>query len=143
NADRQDLFLNDNVFLDDLIATVDQGGAQIRFIDGTTVTIGRGSEIVLDSFVYNPSTSTGEFVAGVSRGAFRFVSGNIPNQTFSIETPTTVIGIRGTIFDLEVGPTGTRVDVIEGLVTVTPTCDPQPVEVAAGQSALFRTRGCD
>lgn len=142
-TDRRDLFANDRVFLLDRITTVDRGGAQIRFVDDTSLTIGRGSEILLDSFVFDPAGGSGAFIANVGRGAFRFVSGSIPNQSFRIETPTATIGIRGTVFDLVVTAVETRVDVIEGLVEVTPGCNPDPFPISAGQSVRFLSQTCE
>ena len=40
------------------------------------------------------------------KGAFRFITGNSRKQAYSIRTPTTTIGIRGTRFDLAVEASG-------------------------------------
>src|SRR6185369_5607858 len=56
--------------------------------------------MVLDEFVYNPSSGAGKVTARILKGVFRFVSGAIARKRpddMSIKTPVGVIGIRGTI----------------------------------------------
>ena len=58
---------------------------------------------MLDRFVYDPATSTGEIALSVGAGVFRFVGGRISKTTaVRIKTPTATLGIRGGIAIIEV-----------------------------------------
>jgi hypothetical protein len=77
------------------IKTSGSGSLQVMFLDKTTMTIGPNSDVVIDEFVYRPG-SGGQFVASMTKGALRFVGGQIShNQGATITTPTATIGIRG------------------------------------------------
>src|SRR5258708_6849472 len=45
------------------IETSDKGSVQLVFIDKTTMNIGPNSNLVIDEFVYDPSTGTGKMSA--------------------------------------------------------------------------------
>ena len=89
----------DKIFLGDNIETGPDAGMQIMLLDETIFTIGPDAGMVIDEFVYDPSTSTGQVTASVVKGAFRFVSGRVAKETpqnMSVRTPVGTIGIRGT-----------------------------------------------
>jgi hypothetical protein len=66
------------------------------FLDKTTLTVGPNSNVVIDEFVYRPGGGGNQFVASLTKGALRFVGGQIShNQGATITTPTATIGIRG------------------------------------------------
>lgn len=78
------------------IKTEAQGSVQLLFIDKTSMTIGPNSDLVIDEYVYNPSASTGKLAATLSKGALRFVGGQVShNGQAEIKTASAVIGIRG------------------------------------------------
>ena len=92
---------NDPVFSSEKINAKLNSHGEIRLNDNSRIIVGPGSEISLDDFV----VSGGGIVSGtlnVAKGAFRFLSGNSRKGTFSVKTPLTTIGIRGTIFDVYV-----------------------------------------
>ncbi|MBT3628081.1 MAG: hypothetical protein HN527_08290, partial [Rhodospirillaceae bacterium] len=99
-GDSERLYENDQVFADELIETVKKSGAQIRFVDDTDLWLGASSQLTLDSFIYDPDRGTGELVAELGIGVFRFVTGNLPSEGYEILTPVAVIGIRGTDFSV-------------------------------------------
>jgi hypothetical protein len=68
--------------------------------------MGPNTTIVLDELVFDPSGSNGRVVLSVAVGVTRFVSGILPKSDYEIRTPTAVIGVRGTSFDLYVKPNG-------------------------------------
>jgi hypothetical protein len=58
-------------------------------------------------------------VISLSVGAFRFVSGNMPKGGITIQTPSTVIGVRGTELLILVALDGsTLISVLQGVVQV-------------------------
>lgn len=89
----------DKLYLGDRISTNPRSGLQVMLLDGTTLTIGPNAALVIDEFVYNPSTSEGKVVASILKGTFRFVSGKIARRdpkAVKIKLPVATIGIRGT-----------------------------------------------
>ena len=111
------LFARTRVFARERIETVRSGGLQIEFIDGTELRLGSESDIVLDQFVFNTDTETGEMVANIGKGAFRFITGKLSGPGFKVITPTAIIGVRGTDFVVLVAEDGsTQVGVLEGEV---------------------------
>jgi ferric-dicitrate binding protein FerR (iron transport regulator) len=56
---------------------------------------------------------------------------------FEVRTPSAVLGVRGTDFTVEVLSDGTRVQVYEGIVSVTPSVGGDPVDVFAGTQRRY------
>jgi hypothetical protein len=84
------------IFDRERIRTSGSGSLQVMFLDKTTLTIGPNSDVVIDEFVYRPGGSSNQFLASMTKGALRFVGGQIShNQGATITTPTATIGIRG------------------------------------------------
>ena len=90
--------------------------AHLVFLDGTSLTVGPNSAIVLDKFVYDPDKKAGELSLKAAKGVFRLVGGNISKTNdIQITTPTASIGIRGGIVNFEVGDRGeTRANFVYG-----------------------------
>ena len=91
--------VGDSLVENQRVQTADDATAQLLFADETTMTVGPRSEVVLDKFVYNPRTQSGEVVLNATKGAFRFISGAARPDTYKIKTPIATIGVRGTIID--------------------------------------------
>jgi len=104
DADMRRLKLADDIYHNELIETEDSSATEIVFVDETKLALGPNSSIVLDKFVYDPMPDQASFVATAAKGAFRFVTGNLPKKSYTIHTPTATIGIRGTVFTLIVSP---------------------------------------
>lgn len=78
------------------IQTTGTGSLQVMFNDKSTLTIGPNSNLVIDDFVYNPGAGGGKFAASLTKGALRFVGGQISHTTgVTINTPVASLGIRG------------------------------------------------
>lgn len=103
-ATRQVMVLGDNVIHQHRIETTEDGLAQILLNDGSTFTVGPGSNLVIDDFIYDPDAGTGSLVATLSTGAARFVGGKLSKTRggVSVKTPVGTIGIRGGIANLSV-----------------------------------------
>ena len=103
------------VFSGDKIVTGPIGEAQIKFRDNTKLVVGPNSMMTIDAFVFSDNGDAKKFSINVTRGAFRFITGNGPKSAYSINTPTATIGVRGTEFDFNVDGGGdTRVAVSQG-----------------------------
>jgi len=105
------------VYVGETVETGPEGKVQLRFLDESVMDVGNGSEVVIDSLVYNPEDSEGSSqVLSMLKGLFRFVTGAITRQdpeNLSLQAPLATVGIRGTITDH-------YVDVTEELIDGTP-----------------------
>ncbi len=93
------------IYLGDNISTDDKGQLQILLMDETVFTIGANSSMIIDKFVYDPSTDAGKIEATVTKGVFRFITGRIAKQkpeNMQVHLPVGTIGVRGTIVAGEV-----------------------------------------
>ena len=92
------LWIGVDIVADERVVTTDKGRTQLLFLDGSALTIGPNSDVVVDEFVYDPSAKTGRLAFSATKGLFRLVGGKISKKTAVIfKTPTAVIGIRGGI----------------------------------------------
>lgn len=85
------------------------GGALTAILqDGTRISLGPETTLVLDRYLYNPAQSQFDLLLRMVRGVGAFVSGKIAQfapDRFRMETPVGVVGLRGTEFvvQLEAG----------------------------------------
>lgn len=91
----------------DRIVTGPDSAASFTLQDGTILSIGPESVLVLSSFHFDSTTREGSILVRLARGTLRMVTGLIaklrPRQV-QITTPTAVIGVRGTDFIVEERP---------------------------------------
>jgi hypothetical protein len=83
------------VHASETVRTGSAGQADLRFLDNSNMTVGPGSSVRLDKFVYDPNKGAGGVAVEASRGAFRFVTGSQNRGSYSIKTPSGTLGIRG------------------------------------------------
>ncbi|WMS41152.1 hypothetical protein RDV64_13785 [Acuticoccus sp. MNP-M23] len=98
--------IGDEVLFKDRIVTGDDGLVQVLFVDGSNFTVGPGARVVIDEFVYNPSTGSGSLVAEVTSGALRFVGGKLSKRDNQVRfrTPGGTLGVRGGITNVDLSP---------------------------------------
>jgi hypothetical protein len=80
----------------DKIRTNAGGSTRLRFLDASTLDVGAGALVTLDSFVYNANRTAKEASLTMAKGAFRWVSGKSDKEAYDLKTPHATIGIRGT-----------------------------------------------
>jgi ferric-dicitrate binding protein FerR (iron transport regulator) len=108
----------DRVFQNENIETGADSRGQLLFRDETVLNVGPDSRVTLDRFVYDPARGGSGAAVSVGRGALRFISGNMPSQSYEIRTPAGSIGVRGTIVDVIVHENGEVVlRLVEGALT--------------------------
>ena len=121
------------IFLGDEIEVASGGRMQIMLVDETVFTLGSGARLVIDEFVYDPSTQAGSMTTNITKGAFRFVSGKLAKSSpkaMKVNLPSASLSIRGTqvagLVDEEggsqvvlVGPGPNNFGATLGAVTVT------------------------
>lgn len=90
------------------LVTSETGRVHLMFRDGSSLTVGPNSDLVLNEYLYDPNAKTGKIVFAATKGVFRFVGGSISKETpVEFRTPVATLGIRGGInqFTLD-GATG-------------------------------------
>lgn len=107
-AGRAPLYKLNPIVQNATLQTVPNGALEVRFVDGSKLTLGSASTIVVDNYVYNAG-GAGTQTLKMSRGVFRFVSGTIPKDRVQLQTPMVTIGIRGTIVKTQVGDDGKEI----------------------------------
>ncbi len=93
------------VHQNDVVITGADGALGITFTDGTLLSVGPNTEIIIDTYVYNPNASDSSFTASMARGTLQFISGEIAKlspDAVKVNTPTGTIAVRGTRFLVEV-----------------------------------------
>ena len=89
---------------DTLLTGID-GRVGITFIDNSRFSMGPNSRIALEKFTFNPTTHEGEFLTRVEHGTLAVISGHIAHSAqdaMQVQTPTTILGVRGTRFLVQV-----------------------------------------
>jgi hypothetical protein len=116
------------VHRNELLQTGPQAQAEVKLDDNTKLALGPDAELLLDEYAVAPSNDTKTISLKFLKGTFRFLTGNNSSESYKIETPSATIGVRGTVFDVYIGPGGdTFVLLHKGEVEVcsrTRTCRP-------------------
>jgi hypothetical protein len=89
----------DAVFESDSLRTGSDGRLGIMLADETRVSLGPGTEIQLNRFVFAPAESQFGVVLRLVRGVAAYVSGRIAKlapDSIRLETPAAIVGVRGT-----------------------------------------------
>lgn len=109
------------VFVGDKLITQPNSQLQLRMKDGAMIAIGPDAEFIVKAYAYNASGDQKDSaVLSLVQGGLRTISGSIDKSAYRMETPSTTLGIRGTIFDVYVNSDGTTTVVLrEGGVDVT------------------------
>ena len=108
NEPARTLYIGNDVVFNERIQTVENGQAQLLFLDKSSLTVGPKSDMVIDKFVYDPNAGTGQLVANVSKGVFRFVGGALSKgqDGVSLKTGSATIGVRGGMLGLKIADDG-------------------------------------
>lgn len=94
------------VYQSDQIVTAADGSAGITFEDNALLSLGPSSHLSVDRFAFNSTTHDGAFETTLSSGKLAVVSGKIAHHqldAMKVRTPSTMLGVRGTKFLVEVG----------------------------------------
>ena len=100
-TETRELKAGDKIYLNETIYAGAGSGTQILLLDQSTFTVGEDSEVVMDTFVFDPSTNDGKIVASVKQGSLKVISGLISKKnpdSLTVEVPEGTLGSRGTEF---------------------------------------------
>jgi hypothetical protein len=139
NAAKEAKRLGDPVADHEWLETLSASGLKVRLADGSQLTLGADSKVLVDNFVYDPSHTDSDAAAkaalSMSLGFMRYVTGSMPKGHTVIETPMATMTLRGTAVTIAVQPSGnTHLSVDEGEVTVRSKLTGQEMTVGAGSS---------
>ena len=104
-TENRTLKAGDRIYLNETILAGENSGTQILLLDQSTFTIGSESEVVMDTFIYDPETNDGKIVASVKQGSLKVISGLISKKnpdSLTVEVPEGTLGSRGTEFQTNV-----------------------------------------
>ncbi len=100
-TETRELKTGDKIYLNETIISDLNSGTQILLLDQSTFTVGEDSEVVMDTFIYDPETNDGKIVASVKQGSLKVISGLISKKnpdSLTVEVPEGTLGSRGTEF---------------------------------------------
>jgi len=98
SAAEQTLTVGAGLVENEKIRTNPDGTTNVIFADRSTLTVGKGSEVTLDKFVYDPNTHAGGLAINLATGTLRFVGGQLSKTgAVQVKTPTATMTVRGGI----------------------------------------------
>ena len=89
----------------DVLVTGKDGRIAVTFIDNARFAMGPNSRVALTRFEFDDATHQGRFDAKVLKGQLAVISGQIAHENpkgMTVQTPTSVLGVRGTRFVVNV-----------------------------------------
>ncbi|MEN8190601.1 MAG: FecR domain-containing protein [Thermodesulfobacteriota bacterium] len=102
------IFVGNDVFRGETIRTDAKGQTHLVFLDQSSLTVGPKSEIVIDHFVFDPKTNSGDLTMSATKGVLRIVGGALSKTgKINVKTPIGNLGIRGAVTLIEVLEDGT------------------------------------
>ncbi len=93
------------VLINDEILTGKDASVGVVLVDGTRLSIGANSQTRMSEVAFNGTTQEGNILIKLYRGTLRMITGLIAAnnpQAVKVVTPTSVVGIRGTDFIVQV-----------------------------------------
>ncbi len=105
NGETMPASVNMKMQVGDMVRTGPDGVIGFILKDDTVVSIGPGSEIVIDDFSFDPAGKKLSFIARLLHGTASYLSGQIVKispESARFETPVATIGMRGTHFLVKV-----------------------------------------
>jgi hypothetical protein len=99
------LKIGDPVYQQDVVETGKDSSVGITFVDNSVFSTGPESRLALDQFHFDSANFKGDMLARLQKGTLSVVSGDIARSSpgsMKIQTPTAILGVRGTTFAIEV-----------------------------------------
>jgi len=119
------------------IRTYVESSAQLSFETGTVISINENTVMTMDELLQKGQGATKSNVKIATGKVFANVQKLVTSKSsFEFETPTAVASIRGTRLSLDVGRSGTAVEVEEGLVAVKKKGSNKQVMVSSNKKAI-------
>jgi hypothetical protein len=127
------------LFEGDTVIASSGGLVQIKLDDGTRLVVGAASQLELKAYLRRSAGTASKVTVKALRGTFRFITGKSKKSAYEIQTTNSVIGIRGTGFDIKVRDR-TLAAVLQGSILIT-GANGQEVVASAGCEVAEAGRG--
>jgi hypothetical protein len=129
------------VHMGDTVRTRRPGGARLVLGDGSVLNLGTDTTLVVNEQIFRPAGGTVRTIISLLQGTTRALVGNYysqPDAIYEVNTPTAVVGVRGTEFVVVYDPIGKVTDVlgVTGAVAVHSVLDRVKNEVVLGPREL-------
>src|SRR5262245_39488216 len=132
----------DELVQNEALRTEKESTIQVKFVDGSQLSVEQSSEMVLSDYVFDGTASTG--LINLNNGLFHFTSNGNNDQGVKLKTPVATIGVRGTGFLVHVDrDEATIIDILDGSVEAAPLGKGQPITCIGGQSILIASANDD
>lgn len=105
------LKLGDPIMSSDTVRTGADGRLGITLKDETRISLGPDTELSLTRYTFAPAAGQFALVMRIVRGAVAYISGRLAKlapDAIRIETPTSIVGVRGTHLLIAAGTAGGR-----------------------------------
>jgi hypothetical protein len=101
------------------IHTSPTGSVQLLFLDKSSLNIAPNTNLLIDEFVYDPTSGSGHMLTSLTRGTLQFIGGKLSHEgAVTVTTPAAAVGIRGGTATIEHGAHGTQVTNQYGTLTI-------------------------
>jgi hypothetical protein len=140
-ASREAKHRGDGVVYQELLETLQKSGMLVKFNDGSKLTLGADSKVMVDAFVYEPGNAGSKALISLPTGALRYVTGAMPKGQTTIDTPTATMVLRGTNVKVLSEDGHTLLVVDEGSVDVHNKVTGQDTTVQEGDSVQIGSAG--
>jgi hypothetical protein len=131
----------DGIVYQETLETLQKSGMLVKFNDGSKLTLGANSKVMVDSFVYAPDDANSKALISIPSGALRYVTGAMPKGQTTIDTPTATMVLRGTNVKVLTDGSNTLLVVDEGSVSVHNKQTGQDTLVEEGDSVQISSTG--
>ena len=102
------------------IHTSPSGSAQLLFLDKSSLSIASNTSLVIDDFIYDPTSNRGHMLTRLTAGTLQYIGGQLSHQgAVTINTPAVAVGIRGGTATITHGANGTQITNQYGTITLT------------------------
>lgn len=117
-ADGQTLIIGSVIPEKARLSTSGSGRGEIVFIDGTKLALGPSSNLSITKSLMRGQNKFSKLGIAASRGVFRWISGSSGYSSYTLSTPISTMGIRGTVLDFTVRGGKTYVALLAGRAKV-------------------------
>jgi hypothetical protein len=125
----------DELVQNEALRTDGESSIQVKFVDGSELSVEAESQVVLSDYVFDGSASKG--LINLNDGLFHFTSNGQNDQGVKLKTPVATIGVRGTEFLVHVPSADTTIiDILSGTVEAKPDGKGKSAICVGGQSIL-------
>ncbi|WP_420600407.1 FecR family protein [Neptuniibacter sp.] len=106
DSDARALKRKSEIYNQDTVTTATNGRLQLRFTDGSRLSLGEGSQFYVEQYQYaEDAANEGRSVYKLLKGSLRTITGAISkadSDNYLLKTPIATIGVRGTDYELTI-----------------------------------------